>query len=219
MISVAMTAIYMFRMYFLVFFGSFRGTQDQANHLHESPISMTLPLIVLAVLSIVGGVLNLPGIFLHKGTHWLSHYLEHNTRGLELIHTEHLSSSQALILMTVAVAMTLVILILSYIVYVKKETTAKEDSQLSGWEKLSANKLYWDEAYNFLFVRPVTWLSDKIYAWIEIPVIYGSVMGIAKGIGRTGDLVRKWQSGVVSSYLLWMVTGVIGLVVYYLVKK
>lgn len=219
MISVAMTAIYMFRMYFLVFFGSFRGTQDQANHLHESPISMTLPLIVLAVLSILGGVLNLPGIFLHKGTHWLSHYLEHNTRGLELVHTEHLSSSQALILMTVAVAMTLVILILSYIVYVKKETTAKEDSQLSGWEKLSANKLYWDEAYNFLFVRPVTWLSDKVYAWIEIPVIYGSVMGIAKGIGRTGDLVRKWQSGVVSSYLLWMVTGVIGLVVYYLVKK
>lgn len=219
MISVAMTAIYMFRMYFLVFFGSFRGTQEQASHLHESPFSMTLPLIVLAVLSVVGGLLNLPGIFLKNGTHWLSHYLEHNTRGLELIHTEHLSSNEALMLMAVAVAMTLVILVVSYSIYVKKGVLAKEDTQLGGWEKLSANKLYWDEAYDALFVRPVSWLSKKVYAWIELPVIYGSVVGLAKGIGRTGELVRKWQSGVVSSYLLWMVAGVVGLVVYYLVKK
>jgi NADH-quinone oxidoreductase subunit L len=219
MVSVAMTAIYMFRLYFLVFFGSFRGSEYQEKHLHESPISMTLPLIVLAILSVFGGLLNLPGIFLKQGTHWLSHYLEHNTRGLELIHTYHLPKNQALMLMIGAVTMTFIILIISYIVYVKKKSLAKEDAQLNAWEKLSVKKLYWDEMYNLLFVRPTIWLSEKLYSLFEIPVIYGSVIGLARSIGLAGELIRKWQTGVVSSYLLWMVTGVIGLVVYYLVKK
>jgi len=64
MVSVAMTAIYMFRLYFLVFHGSFRGTSEQQHHLHESPLNMTLPLLVLAVLSVFGGILNLPGVVL-----------------------------------------------------------------------------------------------------------------------------------------------------------
>ena len=73
--SAALTGVYMFRLLFLTFFGKFRGTEEQKHHLHESPISMTLPLVVLAILSVVGGFLNLPH-FLGEGTsqklaHWL----------------------------------------------------------------------------------------------------------------------------------------------------
>ncbi|MFN6014007.1 MAG: NADH-quinone oxidoreductase subunit L, partial [Flavobacteriales bacterium] len=218
MVSVAMTAIYMFRMYFLVFHGEFRGTEEQKHHLHESPKTMTLPLIVLAVLSVIGGALNLPGVVLKSGTHWMSHYLEHNTRGLELIETHHLSSSQAMLLMGAAVVMTLVILFVTFTVYVKNSSMAKSDDQLKGWELASNKKLYFDEIYNALFVMPVTWLSEKGHQFIELFVLNKSVYGLVGLIDRSGELVRKWQTGIISSYLLWMVVGIIGLGVYYLVK-
>ncbi|MFN5879524.1 MAG: NADH-quinone oxidoreductase subunit L [Flavobacteriales bacterium] len=218
MVSVAMTAIYMFRMYFLVFHGEFRGTEEQKHHLHESPKTMTLPLIVLAVLSVIGGALNLPGVVLKSGAHWMSHYLEHNTRGLELIETHHLSSSQAMLLMGAAVVMTLVILFVTFTVYVKNSSMAKSDDQLKGWELASNKKLYFDEIYNALFVMPVTWLSEKGHQFIELFVLNKSVYGLVGLIDRSGELVRKWQTGIISSYLLWMVVGIIGLGVYYLVK-
>jgi NADH-quinone oxidoreductase subunit L len=69
-----LTAFYMFRMMFLTFWGSFRGTEEQKHHLHESPISMTLPLIVLAVLSVIGGFIGVPEVL--GGGHWLASYLD-----------------------------------------------------------------------------------------------------------------------------------------------
>jgi NADH-quinone oxidoreductase subunit L len=218
MVSVAMTAIYMFRLYFLTFHGEFRGSDEAKHHLHESPLNMTLPLIILAILSVFGGLLNLPGVILTKGTHWMSHFLEHNTRGLELIKGEHLSNSQAMMLMGAAVVMTLVILIISYMVYVKRGTIAKADDQQSGWEIASSKKLFLDEIYNALFVVPTEWISTKLYQFVELLALNKSIVGLTMLIDKSGHLVRKWQVGVVSSYLLWMVVGIIGLVVYYLIK-
>jgi NADH-quinone oxidoreductase subunit L len=218
MVSVAMTAIYMFRLYFLTFHGEFRGSDEAKHHLHESPLNMTLPLIILAILSVFGGLLNLPGVILTKGTHWMSHFLEHNTRGLELIKGEHLSNNQAMMLMGAAVVMTLVILIISYIVYVKRGTIAKSNDQQSGWEIASSKKLFLDEIYNALFVVPTEWISVKLYQFVELLALNKSIVGLTMLIDKSGHLVRKWQVGVVSSYLLWMVVGIIGLVVYYLIK-
>jgi NADH-quinone oxidoreductase subunit L len=218
MVSVAMTAIYMFRMYFLVFHGSFRGSDEVKSHLHESPVNMTIPLVVLAILSVVGGALNLPGVILKNGTHWMSHFLEHGTTGLDKIHTEHLTSSQAMLLMGAAVVMTLIILYVTFVVYVKRSSLAKEDNQLVGWEKLSSRKLYFDEIYHALFVKPIEWLSNALHNWIDQLILHKSIQGAVLLIGKSGDLVRKWQSGLVASYLFWMVIGIIGLVVYYLIK-
>jgi len=218
MLSVAMTAIYMFRLYFLVFHGEFRGTEETKHHLHESPLNMTLPLMVLAVLSFVGGALNLPGVILKSGTHWMSHYLEHNTQGLELIKTHHLENSQAMLLMGGAVVMTLIILFGSFVVYVKKGSLAKRDEDLKGWELVSNKKLYFDEIYNALFVKPLEWLSVKLHQFVELFVLNKTIFGITSLIDKSGQLVRKWQTGIVSSYLFWMVSGIVGLMVYYLVK-
>jgi NADH-quinone oxidoreductase subunit L len=218
MFSVLLTAIYMFRMYFLVFHGEFRGSEDQKHHLHESPANMTIPLIVLAVLSVFGGVLNLPGIFLHDQAHYMTHLYEHNVAGMNLIHTEHLPSGTIMALMGVAVLSCLVVLVVSYQVYVKKKSLPKSDAELTGWEKVSANKLYIDELYNVLFVRPIEWLSEKGYRFFEMVFLNGIVFGIAKGFDSTGEIVKKWQSGQVNWYVLWMISGIVGLIIYYLVK-
>ena len=218
MLSVAMTAIYMFRLYFLVFHGEFRGTEETKHHLHESPLNMTLPLMVLAVLSVAGGALNLPGVILKSGTHWMSHYLEHNTQGLELIKTHHMENSKAMLLMGGAVVMTLIILFGSFVVYVKKGSLAKRDEDLKGWELVSNKKLYFDEIYNALFVKPLEWLSVKLHQFVELFVLNKTIFGITSLIDKSGQLVRKWQTGIVSSYLFWMVSGIVGLMVYYLVK-
>jgi NADH-quinone oxidoreductase subunit L len=218
MVSVAMTAIYMFRLYFLTFHGEFRGSDEVKHHLHESPKNMTIPLLVLAVLSVFGGLLNLPGVVMHKGTHWMSHFLEYNTQGLDVIETHHLSSSQAMLLMAAAVVMTLIILVVTFFVYVKNSSLAKADSELKGWELASNRKLYFDEIYNALFVAPIEWISVKGHQFIELFVLNRSILGFVGLIGRSGEVVRKWQTGLVASYLFWMVVGIIGLVAYYLIK-
>lgn len=219
MASAALTAIYMFRLYFVTFFGSFRGTHEQEHHVHEGPTSMTLPLIVLAVLSVFGGLLNLPGIWLHKQAHWMGHLFEHNVAGFAALpkHTE--DSNLALLLMIAAAAMSLVLLVVTYIVYGKKGSLPVADEAVTGWQKLSKNKLYFDEIYNFLFVRPIEWIAIKITQFVEGFVLHRGVVGIGQVIGKTGDLVRKWQTGRTDSYLLWMVFGLVGLVVYYLIYK
>jgi NADH-quinone oxidoreductase subunit L len=123
-----------------------------------------------------------------------------------------------MMLMGAAVVMTLVILFVSFVVYVKNARLAKSDDELKGWELASNKKLYFDEVYNFLFVKPLEWISVKIHAFVEVLALNKSVYGFAGLIGKTGDIVRKWQTGVVSNYLFWMVLGVISLVVYYLIK-
>jgi len=218
MISSALTAIYMFRLYFVVFFGSFRGTHEQEHHIHEGPASMNIPLMVLAVLSVVGGILNLPGIWLHGAAHWMSHYFGH-VAGLNVETAAAPDHNTTLMLMVAAGAMAVIIAIVTYIVYGKKHSIPVEDAQLTGWAKLSANKLYFDEIYNFLFVRPVEWMAEKGAHYFEGLFLHRSVVGIGQLIGKSGQLVRKWQTGRTDSYILWMVFGIIGLVAYFLINK
>ena len=219
MASAALTAIYMFRLYFVTFFGSFRGTHEQEHHVHEGPASMTLPLIVLAILSVFGGILNLPGIWLHNQAHWMAHLFKTNVAGIDKLAEHQEDPNMALIMMVVASAMSLIILAITYVVYGKKGSLPVADEQVKGWEKLSMNKLYFDEIYNFLFVRPTLWLSEKVYRYFEISFLHRGIVGTAQMVGKTGDLVRKIQTGRTDTYILWMVFGLIGLVVYFLIYK
>jgi NADH-quinone oxidoreductase subunit L len=218
MVAVTLTAIYMFRLYFLVFHGNFRGGKDRESHIHESGISMTFPLIVLAVLSVFGGILNLPGIFIHKGAHWFNNYLIGNTVGLDKVEAHHLASSQAIMLMIVASVIALSVMTWAYVNYAKRGKLAKSDEELKGWEKLSNSKLYFDEIYNFLFVKPLESISTMIYHFFDISILKNGVIGFAGLVEKTANLTRKWQSGFLSSYLFWMVLGLVGLISYYILK-
>lgn len=214
--SALLTAIYMFRMYFVVFHGEFRGSDHAKSHLHESPLNMTIPLMVLAVLSVFGGLLNIPNLL--GGHHWFSHFLENNVGGLNKIVEVEISNGQTLMLMVSASILTLIALFVSYSVYVKKKSVPVEDKQLTGWAKISANKLYIDELYNALFVKPMEWISEKGHQVVELFLLNGIITFATKTIDRSGEIVKKWQSGKTDWYILWMVFGIVGLVIYYLVK-
>ncbi len=219
MIAVTMTAIYMFRLYFLVFHGSFRGGENLKSHVHESGLSMTIPLMVLAVLSVFGGILNLPGIVFHNAGHWMSHFLESTTYGLNQIETEHMDANQSIMLMTIASVVALSVMTWAYITYVKKQAVAKEDANMNAWEKLSSNKLYIDEIYQTIFVQPILWLSTTLASQFEQRVLNNGIFRLASAIEASGNYTRKWQSGFLSSYLFWMVMGIIGFISYYIIKS
>jgi len=219
MIAVTMTAIYMFRLYFLVFHGSFRGGEKLKSHVHESGLSMTIPLMVLAVLSVFGGILNLPGIVFHNAGHWMSHFLESSTYGLDQIETEHMDGTQSIILMSIASAVALSVLAWAYITYVKKQAIAKEDADMNAWEKLSSNKLYIDEIYQTVFVQPILWLSTTLAKQFEERVLNNGIFRLTSAIEASGNYTRKWQSGFLASYLFWMVMGIIGFISYYIIKS
>lgn len=218
-ISAALTAIYMFRLYFVVFHGQFRDSKDVEHHVHESPINMTLPLMVLAVLSIFGGMIDLPGLFL-KGniTHYLDHLLNHGVLGLDKVVAHHAEAQVALTLMGVAVVICLGALFISDVVYRKKAIVPQADDQYTGWEKLSMNKLYWDEIYDALIVRPIEILSKVLYTFVDVVIINGLVQGVSRLVVLSGDAVRQWQTGKVNNYILWMVFGIIGFITYFLIK-
>jgi len=214
--SALLTAIYMFRLYFVVFHGSFRGSDSAKSHLHESPLNMTLPLMVLAVLSVIGGLLNIPSLL--GGHHWFSHLLKENVAGLSIIHDVHLSDGDTLMLMLSASTLTILALFFSYKAYVKKESIPLGDHDIKGWTKLSANKLYFDEIYHSLFVRPIEGISKFLYKVFEVIILNGIISTLAITLDKSGELVKKIQSGKTDWYILWMVVGIVGLVIYYLVK-
>jgi NADH-quinone oxidoreductase subunit L len=218
MIAVTLTAIYMFRLYFLVFHGNFRGDSHSESHIHESGSSMTIPLIILAILSVFGGILNLPGIFLHKGAHWFNDYLNANTIGLDLIEQHHLDASQAILLMVVASIIALSVMTWAYVNYAKRGNLAKADEELASWEKVSNAKLYFDELYNLLFVKPIEFISSSIHHYFDVAVLRNGVFGIAGLVEKTGNVTRKWQSGLLSSYLFWMALGLVIIIGSYIIN-
>ncbi|MBM3451714.1 MAG: NADH-quinone oxidoreductase subunit L [Bacteroidetes bacterium] len=216
-LSASLTAIYMFRMYFLVFFGEFRGDNHTRDHLHESPAVMTIPLIVLAILSIFGGALNFPSFMIESGSHWLDDFLSHSTFGLSAVHPHHLDTTIAVGIMIGTSLLTLTIIGISYIIYVTKKKTTKEESEFIGWEKLSTKKLYFDELYHSLFVKPIEWKSLNVLPFIENGILYKIISILTAFVVSSGNQIRKIQSGILSSYYFWMIIGIVGLIGYYLI--
>jgi NADH-quinone oxidoreductase subunit L len=211
LLASAITAFYMLRMFFLTFHGSFRGTHEQEHHLHESPISMTFPLMVLAVLSLAGGFLNVPAFISEGGEHlhgWLhsvitsvqgGHYLDHSTEWM---------------LMGLASALALIILAATFVVYVSKKSLAAEDEQLTGIQKWMNNKFYIDELYQAVVQKPIEAISNLTYNIIDRGIIDGSVNFIGKSVEVAGNVLRRIQNGNVEYYLLYMVLGVFFLLIF-----
>jgi NADH-quinone oxidoreductase subunit L len=199
------TAIYMCRLLYVTFFGEFRGTHEQEHHLHESPKVMTIPLIILAVLSVVGGFLNTPH-FLHLGNEqWLAHWFS----GVIPLNEMHLEASTEWSLMIFTTSLTVLIIIVSYFVYGKKSNLPVSDTDQSSLTRLVAHKFYVDEIYDSLFVRPVEKLSKLFHYYVDIQGIDGIVNGVGSGVQRLGAEFRKLQSGNIEYYLLGMVAGAI----------
>ena len=201
-----MTAFYMFRLFFLTFTGEFRGTKEQEHHLHESPSSMTIPLIVLAVLSVTGGFIGFPEIF-HL-PHALADFLSPVYDGSRAVNSAfgevHLSHETEWMLMGISVLLALVALIVAYVIYVKNASRPVADGELGGLKKVLANKYYLDELYDSVFVKTSEKLSEFFGGTIDRNVIGGGVNGIGRLVNGFNKLTGRLQTGSTGFYLLIM---------------
>ena len=187
-----MTAFYMFRQLFLVFFGECRADHHVQEHLHESPKVMTLPLVVLAVGSIAAGWVGLPGIF---GPNLFAQWLE---PVLGAAHEAHGSGAAEGTLMVFSVGVAAFGFYLAYLIYYRRALAPEHFSSLAGGllYRLSYNKYYIDEIYQFVFIRG-TLLLARIGVWIDQYIIDFIVDGSA----RTTALV-SWVNGLFDNYVI-----------------
>ncbi|AZI68614.1 NADH-quinone oxidoreductase subunit L [Cloacibacterium normanense] len=198
--SAALTGIYMFRLLFLTFFGNFRGTEEQKHHLHESPISMTLPLVVLAVLSVVGGFINLPHFIGHGEYQNLAHWLE----PLYVYGAKHaeVPFNIEMILLAITLVMVAAVFFIVRNIYVTKNKMAQPEENYKGWERLSAKKLLIDELYNATVVKPVEGLGKGTRMFDKLMDRFFNFVGF--GAVDSGRAFKKFQNGNVENYVLIM---------------
>ena len=201
LLAAIFTSFYMFRLVWLTFGGEKRYDEHHV-HVHESPGSMTVPLMILALLSLVGGWFALPA--LGNGPNYFADFLA------PVFGNAEAPSSQThpleLTLSIVAVLAAALGLIVAWRMYSGKVSRGTS----TGLHKILYNKYYVDELYQATIVGPLVWLSRNIF-WkvVDVGMIDGSVDGIAHGTEAVGDTVRHTQSGNVRSYAVWVIIGAI----------
>jgi len=204
------TCFYMFRLLYLVFFGKQRLSNA---HPHESPRFMTVPLIILALLSVFGGFLNVPSLF--GGNSNFSSFLQSATTSLSF---EEMSHSTEILLIFISLALLGLVIFVAYRTFVTKLSIPKDDSEpISGFNKVVYNKFYIDEIYVALFEKPLGFLSDFFFNKVENTVLDPAVDGIGTLTARFGTLVRKLQQGNMSFYLFTMVAGILLFIIFILI--
>lgn len=206
-----LTAFYMFRLLFVTFTGKFRGTEEQAHHLHESPALMTIPLIILAVLSIVGGFVNIPEVFA-KGGEKLTEFLS----PVIARHEGHdVSHSTEYLLMGLST-----VLILGTIAFAWFRFKNYQPSEAKGIGKVLENKWYVDELYDKIIVTPLSRFAGFLNDIFERYIIDGLVNGVGRAVNYSSRQLRLLQSGQVGSYVLLMVLSILILLLYqFFVRK
>jgi NADH-quinone oxidoreductase subunit L len=216
-ITSVLTALYMFRLLFLTFYGEFRGSHHGHEQIHESPKVMTVPLMILAVLSATGGFLGLPALF--GNIHWINHYLEPVFASNPRLAEHHESAA-----LEIAIAVTTIVVIgviwwACNEKYVKKKVAVQlVESQLPWWYRISLHKFYVDELYDRIVVKPVEWFGDFFREKFEPNVIDGTVNGLGSFTVWLSSQLRKIQTGNIGFYLLSMVIGMVLLLIYGLSK-
>ena len=201
-----MTAFYMFRLYAMTFLGKFRGTAEQEHHLHESPAAMTIPLIILAMLAVVGGWIGIPEELM-KGGHRLEAFLQPVFAQSDAITVRNEpAQSTAFMLMIVSVTLALLTLIFAWR---KFSRYVKKDREETGLGKILANKWYVDEIYDAVIVKPFGIMAKYFNDVVEKKGIDGFVNGVGKAVNYSSRQVRLLQSGQVGVYVLLMVIGIL----------
>jgi NADH-quinone oxidoreductase subunit L len=184
-ITAGITAFYVFRAWFLAFFGTYRGH----HHGHESPLVMTGPLIILAVLSAVGGFINVP--------QWLAPLYP-------------LAEHQNTTVMVISAAMGLIGIFVALLLYVIRPALAESAKNAAGpLFTLVENKYYVDEIYQDVIVAPLEGIS-RFVLWRGVDeglVDSLLVNGIGRTIRKFGGLLRQLQSGSIRNYATWVLAG------------
>ncbi len=234
-VAAGMTAFYMFRALFMTFFGESRVDHHVAHHIHESPKIMTVPLMVLAFLSIVGGYVGVPHVL--GGANHIHEFLAPVVgggaepgkahAGFSLISQawaaggaegSH-STALELFLMAVSVAIAFIGIGIAYFLYLKHPALPRRLAERwSGLYRLVSNKYYVDELYQVLFVNSLKKLGMGLWKGFDEFIIDGTVNGIAYFVGWLSNLMRRMQTGFVQNYAFSMIIGGVILALYYIVR-
>jgi len=236
-IAAGMTAFYMFRALFMTFFGESRVDHPVAHHIHESPKIMTVPLTVLAVLSVIGGYVGIPHVL--GGANHIHEFLApvlgggggtepaKAHAGISLISQAWGSSGETggpsatleMVMMGVSVIIALIGIGIAYLFYVKNPALPRLLAEKQkGLYTLVLNKYYVDELYEILFINSLKRFGTALWRGFDDFVIDGTVNGIAYLVGWISTVVRRIQTGSVQNYAFSMVLGGVILAGYYIVR-
>ncbi|MDD2853054.1 MAG: NADH-quinone oxidoreductase subunit L [Desulfuromonadaceae bacterium] len=219
-----LTAFYMFRLVFMTFFGECRIKPEAKSYLHESPLVITIPLMVLGVLAAVGGYLGMPKIFgmlPNYFEHWLEPVFELATEyGSKYAqHGAHPSHTLEWGLMGLSVVIALVGIATAFTMYVKNtELPGKFVATFPALHRAVYNKWYVDELYDFLFVNPCKALGQFLWKGFDIVIVDGVVNGVANVVMGISGIFRYMQSGYIYNYAFSMALGVVVMLGYYIFK-
>jgi NADH-quinone oxidoreductase subunit L len=197
-----LTSFYMFRLIWLTFAGKPRYDEHHV-HVHESPLSMTVPLMILAFLSLTGGWLAFPALF--GGKDYFSDFLGPILGTGEATNVVAAHNIE-LVLSGVAMTAAIVGLLVAWLMY-RKDV---KQGPSTGLHEVLYKKYYVDELYHAVVVGPLVWLSRNVlWKVIDVGMIDGTVNGIAQGTSAVGDTVRHTQSGNARSYAVWVLIGAV----------
>lgn len=210
LVGALITCFYMFRLLYLVFFGEQRLA---GAHPHESPRVMTIPLVILSVLSVFGGFLNIPSLF--SGDSKFTTFLQSAVFSKV---SEEMTLSTEIGLIFIPLILLGLVIWLAYQTFVKKGLVPADDEKpMSYFGRLVYNKFYIDEIYVALFEKPFGYLSDFFFNKVENTVLDPVVDGVGTATSRLGTLVRRLQPGNMSFYLFAMVAGILLFIVFILI--
>ena len=202
--TAGLTAFYSFRLVFVTFWGPSRVDPHHAEPIHEPSATMTVPLMILALLSIVTGYLGIPG------------FLEPVFSGHEASASHH-ESPAAFAIMTAATIVGLLGIATAYYLYVLNPALpVRLAQQWRSLYELSLHKWYVDELYDRLFVQPTFSFAQGLWNRIDVHVIDAAVNGVARAVAWTGWLLRLIQSGQTQHYALGMALGTVLMLTMYL---
>lgn len=223
-IAACFTAFYMFRLVFMTFFGECRINPKVKSHLHESPLVITIPLMVLGLLATVGGFIGMPklmGALPNYLEHWLDPVFElANEFGATYAHAgEHHSHALEWGLMGMSIAIAVVGIMIALTLYVKNTgAPARFTATFPALYRAVYNKWYVDELYDFLFVNPCKAFGQFLWKGFDVIVIDGVVNGVANVVMGFSGIFRYMQSGYIYNYAFSMALGVVVILGFYIFK-
>lgn len=207
-VAAGMTSFYMFRLTFLTFFGTERMDEHTKHHIHESPNSMVIPLMILAILSIVGGYVGVPEAL--GGSNHFHHFFEPVIRHVGEAKEGHFSHALEYGLMATSVGIAVIGFLISYTFYIKNpQLPEKLKNSMAGLYKLIFNKYYVDEIYEFVFVKGCKGLGTLLWQKFDVLVVDGIVNGAGTVVEFFGKTIRRLQTGYVQNYAVGILLGIV----------
>ena len=201
----AMTAFYMFRLYYGIFWGT-ENKELHAHHIpHEAPVAMTFPLVFLSIITVGVGVVTTLGGFLNW--EWASFGKFVSAAGT--IYTVHFDPQVAATSTVIAI---LSIALATYIYKGEKQPIAdKLYATFPRLHRWAYKRFYMDEVYQFVTHKILFRCVSRPAQWIDEKIINGLIDFTAWGANEAGETIRPWQSGDVRQYAVWFLTGAVAL--------